>query len=301
MLPVRPGLVRPRQDDEFFGDVISGLLSSPKVIPSKWLWDERGTQIFEQLGDVQEHYLVRAERELLERHAAEVAEAIGPPAMLVELGESSTIRTRGKLEIRNGPLEYVPLELRESTSHAHPAMSRVATLPSDPEHHTVVLVGASLIGRLSPHEAISLLARAALLAGRGGSVLVAIDLKKPRRLIEEAYDDRRGIMASFNRNILVRINREIGATFDISRFRHLAPYDPIRGRVEMRLVSDVAQSILVGGYEISLTRGERIVTAHWYKYDLREFEQLARRAGLKPVHAWTDGQQRMSLHGLTVR
>ncbi len=293
MLPVRHGLIRPRQDDEFFGDVISGLLSSPKAIPSKWLWDERGTQIFEQLGDVREHYLVRAERELLERHAAEVADAIGPPVMLVELGESSTIRTRGRLEIRNGPLEYVPLDPHES--------SRGEAQRTHPEHRTVVLVGASLIGCLSPHEAVSLLARAAVIAGREGSVLVTIDLKKPRRVIEEAYDDHQGVMAGFNRNILVRINREIGATFDITRFRHWAPYDPIRGRVEMRLVSEIPQSILVGGHEIALARGERIVTAYWYKYDLREFEQLARRAGLKPVHAWTDEQQRMSLHGLTVR
>lgn len=289
MLPDRSGLIRPRQDDEFFGDVISGLSSSPKAIPSKWLWDERGTRLFEQAGDVQEHYLLRAERELLERHAAALREVIGARAMLVELGEHQAIRARGWLESRNGPVEYVPLPSAESRQ------------PRAIGGRTVALIGASLIGRLSPHEAIALLARAALVAGPRGFVFAVIDLKKPRRVIEAAYDDPRGMMASFSRNILVRINREIGATFDITRFRYAAPYDPIRGRVETRLISEIPQSILVGGHEVSLARGERIVTAFWYKYDVREFEQLARRAGLKPARSWTDAEGRMCLHGLAVR
>jgi dimethylhistidine N-methyltransferase len=325
MMPavLRRGLIRPRRDDEFFGDVIAGLGAAPKSVPSQWLWDERGSQLFERICDTAEHYVARAERELLERHAREIADAIGPHAVLVEVGAGNAERTRALLDWLDEPERYVPVEVRRATLDATAEalrreyrgldvepiaadFAREAGIPhrlraSSEGGRTTVLLGSGATGNLHPHQAVSVLARAALGAGAGGSVLALVDLKKPKRTIEAAYDDRQGATAAFNRNVLARINREIGATFDLTRFTHKAPYDPIRGRVEMRLVSDVAQRVLVGGCEIHFARGEWIVTEHSYKYDLAEFQQLARRAGLTPVRAWRDEKGRVSLHELAVR
>lgn len=325
MMPaaLRRGLIRPRQDDEFFGDVIAGLGSKPKKISSKWLWDELGSRLFERICDTPEYYVARAERDLLEGHAQEIADAIGPHAVLVELGPGNADRTRVLLDWLEDPERYVPVELAADHVRAtaaairreyrdlavEPVVADFARGSAIPRQvctateggRTAVLLGGGTVGNFHPHEAVSVLARAALSAGRGGRVLVGVDLKKPKRVIEAAYADRQGVTAAFNRNVLVRINREIGATFDVTRFAHSAPYDPIRGRVEMRLVSEVAQDVLVGGCEIQLARGEWIVTEHCYKYDLAEFQQLARRAGLSPVRAWTDDQRRVSLHELAVR
>lgn len=318
----RRGLIRPRRDDEFCGDVIAGLGSSPKSIPSRWLWDTRGTQIFERICDTPEYYLARAERSLIERHGAEIADAIGSRAVLVELGPIDADRASALFERLDAPQRYVPVEPTVARSRAigallrrrHPRLA-VAPIAADYTRassiarevasaeaaRTTVLLGGASIGNFHPHDAVSVLARAALIAGRGGTILVTSDRKKPKRAIEAAYDDRMGVTAAFNRNVLVRINREIGATFDVTRFSHRAPYDPIRGRVEMRLVADVPQRVIVGGFPIDIARGEWIVTEHAYKYDPAELAQLARRAGLEPRRWWSDPAQKVSLHELAVR
>ncbi|UJR81226.1 L-histidine N(alpha)-methyltransferase [Sandaracinus amylolyticus] len=318
------GLIRPRRDDEFFGEVIAGLGSQPKTIPSKWLWDERGARLHERVRDTRGHYLARAERALLDAHGREIASVLGPRSLLVDVAPRDGLRVRALLGRLDEPAAYVPLDpsatrLEELASalrreyrglevsplvagHALPRSTDLrARLARIDEGNATVWLGDARIGEIAPHDAVSLLARAALLAGSRGRVLVSVDLKKPKRTIEDAYFDRSGACAAFHRNVLVRINREIGATFDVTQFSFRAPYDPIRGRVEMRLVSEHAQRVLVGGCEIALAKGEWIVGGHAYKYDPTELTSLVRRAGLEMVRSWTDPEWRMSLCLLAVR
>jgi dimethylhistidine N-methyltransferase len=300
--------------DPFFSDVIAGLEASPRAIPSRYLWDARGAELFERAADAPDSYLTRAERDLLLRNAASITRALDG-ATLVELGPVDASKTRILLD-RARIARYVPIDVdrarlgrlrgevlgRRDLEVAPLVIDHARELPrlgSRVERRVVLLAGAG-IGSHPAHEAVTLLARSALLAGRGGSVLVGVDLKKTKRMIEAAYRDRSGAMAAFHRNVLARINREIGATFDLTRFSHDATYDPIRGRVEVRLVSDGPQRVDVQGYELRLAAGESIITEHCYKYDLAELQQLARRAGLEPVRAWTDERRRVSLHELAV-
>ncbi|AKF06149.1 L-histidine N(alpha)-methyltransferase [Sandaracinus amylolyticus] len=318
------GLIRPRRDDEFFGEVIAGLGSQPKTVPSKWLWDERGARLHERVRDTPDHYLARAERSLLDAHGHEISRELGPRSLLVDVAPRDASRVRALLDRLEEPVAYVPLDpsttrleelaraLRRDhrgleiaplvAGHALPRSTdlreRIARID---EGNATVWLGDARIGEIAPHDAVSMLARAALLAGSRGRVLVSFDLKKPKRVIEAAYLDRSGANAAFHRNVLVRINREIGATFDVTRFSFRAPYDPIRGRVEMRLVSECAQHVLVGGCEIALAKGEWIVGGHAYKYDAAELTSLVRRAGLEIVRSWTDPGRRMSLCLLAAR
>lgn len=312
----RRGSIHPGTDP-FLRDVLHGLASRPRAIPCKYLWDARGSSLFERLADAPEYYLTRAERELFAHHADDIARAIGPEATLVELGPGNAHKTRIVLERAEALDRYVPIDVDGTMleriagdlaeEHAELRVDPIvadysSSLPAVPRGRgkTAVIFAGSSIGNFHPHEAVSLLARCALAAGSKGVLLVGVDLKKSKRVIEAAYDDKAGITAAFNRNLLVRINREIGATFDVTRFSHRAPYDPIRGRVEMRLVSDAEQRVSIDGREIAIAKGEWIVTEHCYKYDLEEFRQLARRAGLFPQRAWTDPQQRVSLHEILV-
>lgn len=307
-----------RPGDPFVADVMRGLSSRPRSIPCKYLWDARGSAFFERLADAPEYYLTRAERELLLRHADEIARAIGPEATLVELGPGNAQKTRVLLEHVDRLERYVPIDLDAAMlqrvagdlaeDHAEifvdPIVADYASslprLPRSGGGKTAILFGGSSIGNFHPHEAAALLARCAFAVGSGGVVLIGVDLKKSKRVIEAAYQDKGGITAAFNRNLLARINREIGATFDVTRFSHRAPYDPIRGRVEMRLVSDADQRVKVAGHEIAIAKGEWIVTEHCYKYDVDDFRQLARSAGLLPGRTWTDAPRRVSLHELLV-
>lgn len=316
-------LIRPRRDDSLFGDVIRGLASRPKSIPARWLWDERGLMLHQRLADSPEHYLERAERSLVLAHRAEIAARIGPRARVIELTPLDPLRSAGLLEALDAPREYVPVAtsrareeaLASAVRHARAGLT-VAARPGEPGagdpfwlcplervegSRVVVWVSATHFSSVEPHDATAGLAWAARLAGADGLVLVGADSKKPKQVLEAAYRDRRGAAAALYRNVLVRVNREVGATFDVTRFTYRAPYDPIRGRVEMRLVSDLAQRAKVGGHEIELARGEWIVSGHAHKHDPAEVVALARRAGLVRLGSWIDPAGQVSLHLLAPR
>lgn len=321
------GLIPPRRDDLLSGDVITGLVAArPRTIPAWWLWDERGHQLHERLAGAPEHYLVRAERALIEARGAEIGARLGPGCCVVEPEPVDAERSLALLQQLEDVLGYVPVtpsqlrgeRLASELRAASPglAVSPRAPVPAArgagtfglcaPQHvgegaRVVVWISAVHFGSVPPHEASAALERAAQLAGRDGVVLVGTDLRKAARIVEAAYDDRGGAAAAFARNSLVRVNREIGATFDVTRFTYRAAYDPIRARVEMRLVSDCAQRVVVGGHPLELARGEWIVAARTHAHDLGDVVAIARRAGLARVQWWTDPAGRVSLHLLAPR
>jgi L-histidine Nalpha-methyltransferase len=304
--------------ERFLRDVLAGLSVRPRTLPCKWLYDERGSRLFDRITELDEYYPTKAEAGLLRAHAPAMAALLGPRLDLVELGSGSSIKTRILLDALDAPARYVPVDI--SAEHLAASASRLAeayptlrieplvadyavrpwptlAAAADAQRRAVFFPGSS-VGNFEPEEAVAFLARARGLAGPGGVVLVGVDMPKEATVIEAAYDDREGVTAAFNRNLLVRINRELGGDFDVSAFEHRAPWDAARRRVEMRLVSTRRQRVTLGGQSFELEAGEPIVTEHCYKHGVEDFRDLARRAGLAPGPVWTDEGGRVSMHWL---
>ncbi|MGB5286180.1 MAG: L-histidine N(alpha)-methyltransferase, partial [Polyangiales bacterium] len=248
----------------------------------------------------------------------EMAEAIGSHATLVEFGSGVGLKTQKLLDALIDPSGCVLIDISRAALEAsayqladrYEDMEVIAVCadytqalrlprPHRPSARTVAFFPGSTIGNFTNDEAVSFLGRVRELVGQGGWLLVGIDRKKDPEVIEDAYNDSLGVTAAFNLNILRRLN-EIGANFDLSNFRHHAPYVASEGRIEMRLVSEVDQSVRVGKTQVSLSAGEHIVTEHSHKYDLDQFEEMARAAGFRLTKQWSDQQDWFSICFLEV-
>ncbi len=295
---------------EFGRDVFLGMAHHPKTIPCKYLYDARGSQLFEQICQLEEYYLTRTEGRLLQRHAGEVARFCGPHCTLIELGSGSSAKTRFVLRQLERPGCYIPIDIARDELEAatrdllcdYPELD-VQPICADYRHRfglpdaawasprRLIFFPGSTVGNLEPAEAEGFLAHLGEWTVPDDGLLIGVDLIKPRDLLERAYNDVQGLTAAFNLNLLQRINRELGANFDLERFQHRAPYNERDGRIEMHLVSSVPQSVQVLGREFSVDSGEVLVTEHSYKYSLEAFVQMAGRAGLTVNRIWTDARQ----------
>ena len=316
-----PGVVRiynlapPRQT--FLEDVLAGLALPQKSIPPKYFYDEPGCRLFEAICELPEYYLTRTEPAILRERAAEIAQFVGPDAQLIEFGSGSQAKTRILVEALRTPL-YVPVDIAEETLRASSSeMARtfpwlnIVALCADytrplampefagvPIRSKAVFFPGSTIGNFTPDEALVFLKHARTVAGPGGVLLVGVDLKKDKAVLDAAYDDARGVTARFNLNLLHRINRELGADFQVKRFRHKGFYDPDKGRIEMHLESLYSQFAHVAGRRVDFAYRETIHTEISCKYSIAEFQELGERAGLKPEKVWTDPAQLFSVHGM---
>jgi L-histidine Nalpha-methyltransferase len=310
----------PTSTDEFLSDVIRGLSAPRKQLPSKYLYDETGSQLFDRICELPEYYPTRTELEILKRYAGEMAAMLGPRCLVIEYGSGNSTKTRILLDHLAQPVAYIPIEIaREQLEESAQALARdypaleVRPLCADFTHplelpkiearfaRRVVFFPGSTIGNFTPEEARQLLERAARLCGPGGAMLLGADLKKNPRVLENAYNDRDGVTAAFNLNLLTRMNRELSTRFKPEDFWHHAPYNPREGRIEMHLVSRLEQRVPVDGREVLLGEGESICTEYSYKYSLRELGELARTAGFAIERTWTDDRKYFSVHYLTVR
>lgn len=301
-------------------EVLVGLQQSPRAIPSKFFYDARGSQLFDRICELEAYYPTRTERAIMERHVAEMVERIGPRGLLVEYGSGSSVKTRILLDHLPQPAGYMPIDI--SCAHlmqaARALAERYAALPIYPVcadytqllelpavegmAKTVVFFPGSTIGNFTPLEARAFLQRVAVLCGRrgGGGLLIGVDLKKEPAVLHAAYNDPEGVTAAFNKNVLVRLNRELGADFNVDRFAHYAFYEPVHGRVEMHLVSLADQTVTLGPVRVDLVEGESIRTEYSYKYTRAGFAALAASAGFTVAHVWTDARRRFSVQYLTV-
>jgi dimethylhistidine N-methyltransferase len=299
-------------------DVLAGLRRRPRTLPCKYFYDERGSRLFEKICGLDEYYLTRTELTILERSVAEMARCLGPGCMLIEPGSGSGTKTRLLLEALESPVAWVPVDISrdvllrssESIDGAHPELevlpvcadfTQPFALPTPRRRpaRRVVYFPGSTIGNFDPPEVVRFLARLRELCAPGGAVLVGADLRKDRKVLEAAYDDAAGVTAEFNLNLLLRVNRELGADFDLGRFRHRAVWDEGRGRVEMHLVSTAAQTVRVDGESFSFAPGEEIHSESSYKYDLEGFAGLAAAAGLAVARVWLDERRWFSVQYLT--
>jgi dimethylhistidine N-methyltransferase len=300
----------------FARDVIAGLTARPKRLPPKYFYDQAGAQLFEDITALPEYYLTRCELEILRERAPEMASFFPRGSALIEFGSGSSRKVRILLAAAPTIAAYVPVDISsemllqeaQELRRDHP---RLAVVPVEADFtqpfalppavatmaHTGFFPG-STIGNFEPHEACAFLRHAGRMLGRGAALIIGVDLVKDAAILNAAYDDAAGITAKFNLNLLARINRELGADFDLASFSHEAFYNSERHRVEMHLASKKRQKVRVAGRAIEFRAGETIHTENSYKYTLDSFGALARGSGWNPVAAWTDAGANFSIHAL---
>ncbi|MGH8455092.1 MAG: L-histidine N(alpha)-methyltransferase, partial [Nevskiales bacterium] len=269
---------------------------------------------FDAICNQPEYYLTRTEIGIMQAHAADMADALGANAMVVELGSGSSVKTRLLLDVLQEPCAYVPVDIsREHLANAasrinaaYPALEVLPVsadftrpfrlpVPKRGASRVMVYFPGSTIGNFEPMAAMRLLGLIRTLAGSGGALLIGVDLKKDLSVLDAAYNDAAGVTARFNRNMLAHVNRLVDAEFDPASFDHHAFYNARAGRIEMHLVSRGPQRIQVAGEAVEFAAGESIHTENSYKYSLGEFAELARRAGFAADRQWTDAQQLFSV------
>jgi dimethylhistidine N-methyltransferase len=299
-------------------EILSGLRAPQKRISPKYFYDQRGSELFDEICTLPEYYPTRTELGIMERHLPEIADLVGPQAAVIEFGAGSSAKARRLLAELHDPVAYVPVEISgeylagqaDELARDFPQLSVVPvvadfTKPFDlPAHPTaplrnLVFFPGSTIGNFTRTEARNLLEIMRHEAKPGGALLMGVDLVKDVRVLEAAYNDARGVTAEFNRNVLLHLNAALGADFVPRRFRHEAIYDARNERIEMRLVSVTAQTVQIDGEAIRFAPGEHIVTEYSHKYSIERFWTLARQAGLEPGGVWTDADGLFGVHYLT--
>ena len=292
--------------ESFEREVAAGLSRSPKTLPPKFFYDQRGAQLFTAICGTRAYYPTRTENRILVQSSSEIAAAIGRGAVIIEYGAGEIDKVRRLLPSAR-PAMYVGLDIsgdqlvRASTALAldHPWLSVVAvigdyhseleaelTLPAHARR--IVFFPGSTIGNFEPDDAREFLRRVRALVGESGGIVIGVDLQKPVDMLDLAYNDPQGYTAAFNLNLLARMNRELGADFDLSAFAHRAFYNAERARIEMHLLSVREQRVHIGGRVFAFAAGETIHTENSYKYTPESFSALAREAGFGLQRMWTD-------------
>jgi L-histidine Nalpha-methyltransferase len=303
------------QISEFARDAIAGLTAEPKTLPAKYFYDDHGSALFEQITALPEYYPTRTELGILTDCAGEIARFIPAGAALIEFGSGSTVKARIVLGAA-AVAAYVPVDISAGFLNSEAArlkrdLPRLRILPVAADFTTpfdlpaairsrarVGFFPGSTIGNFEPPAAATFLRHAASLLGAGAHLIVGVDLVKDAAVLNAAYNDTAGVTAAFNLNLLRRINRELGADFDLERFRHHAFYNRAQHRIEMHLESRAAQNIRLADRVIAFARGETIHTESSYKYTVESFQALAVDAGWSPAAVWTDARRYFSLHAL---
>jgi L-histidine N-alpha-methyltransferase len=305
-------------------EVRAGLTARPKTLPTKYLYDDLGSALFEVICLLPEYYLTRSEAAILRAHASDIVAAVGDTLEIVELGSGTATKTRLLLDAalaRQGTLRYSPIDISRSAldQTVHALNAEYPAITVDPQvadyfdglrsfsrngvERTLVLFLGSNIGNFEPYEARRTLSAVRKTLRPGDSLLMGADMKKDTAVLEAAYNDKLGVTAAFNKNLLWRINRELGGHFDLDSFRHRAKYNSAEGRVEMHLVSDAAQDVAIDalGMTVHFEPGESIHTESSYKYDPKQVEALADETGFKVSKTWTDQTKTFTSNLLVAR
>ena len=295
----------PAARNDLRADVLAGLAANPKAIPPKYFYDEQGSRLFEAICTQPEYVLCRTEQALMAACLTDIASTIGAVDCIIEPGAGDCAKVRLLLDTL-GPSRLVVMDIAgASLAAAAQALSRdypeldIAALEMDfmrdleasepwlTSGRRLVYYPGSSIGNFPPEAATPLLSRFRKLAGAEGGLLIGFDLRKDPLRLHAAYNDAAGITAAFNLNLLARLNRELDADFELSRFRHYAFYNPVAGRVEMHLVSLAEQDVVVAGTPFHFALGETLHTEHSYKFRCDEFAELAAGAGWHLAGEWT--------------
>ncbi len=297
-------------DPQFLEDVLQGLSQKPRQLQCKYFYDQRGSELFEQICQLDEYYVTRTEIQIMKQHLQEMAEQLGAEVMLVEFGSGSSVKTRKLLAALQDPVAYTPIDISEehliqTAGELRDRFPEIEILPvvadftseiqlprpQRPHSHAAIYFPGSTIGNFEACQAEELLVRFSRFLGPQGGLLIGIDLQKDPAILEAAYNDNEGVTAEFNLNLLHRINRDLGANFDVPAFQHRAIYNRDLGRIEMYLISQRDQTVDVAGRSFTLRKGERLLTEYSHKYTISGFTEVAARANFRLHKYWTDPQQ----------
>ena len=284
----------------FADDAVAGLKAPRKRLPPKYFYDHTGSRLFERITRLPEYYPTRIEQRLLRENAATIARFLPHGGALIEFGSGSTQKVRLLLQQSPHIAAYVPVDisaefLRQEAEQLRPDFPNLTVAPVEADFLQSFTLPAdimalpragffpgSTIGNLEPHEASAFLRNARRILGPGSAFIIGVDLVKDRAVLHAAYNDGAGVTAEFNLNLLVRLNRELGANFDVSAFEHHACYNRELSRIEMHLASTKRQRVRICGESIDFRAGETVHTESSYKYTVESFGALARGSGWKP-------------------
>ena len=302
---------------DFRAEVLAGLRETPKRIAAKFFYDERGSQLFEEITRLPEYYLTRTEIGILQRSAPEIVDAFGDDYALVELGSGSSTKVRILFDAKPAAL-YMPIDLSgdflrdssERLAEEHPNVDVIAVcgdytrldrLPErDVEGRTVVFFPGSTLGNLEPEEAIDFFSSISSLLQPGDGMLIGVDQRKDDAILHAAYNDAQGVTAEFNRNLLRRLNRDLHGTFSVDSYEHVAFYNQAAGRIEMHLRATKDEPVRVAGESFAIRAGEMIHTENSYKYDLASFEALLTASRFRVKATWSDEAGWFAVHFLQI-
>jgi dimethylhistidine N-methyltransferase len=307
-----------RFDQGLRDEVVAGLRSRPRSIAPRFFYDDAGARLFERICEQPEYYLTRAELEILQEHAPEIARLAGPGCALLEYGSGAGTKVRLLLDALDRPASYTPIDIsRRQLSQVargiqrdypdigvHPVCAdytRQFEVPDLPTRaRRLAFFPGSTIGNFHPVEATSFLRRVRRVVGPDGALIMGVDRVKHPAVLHAAYNDAAGITAEFNRNALVHLNRVLDADFDPDAFRHVAFFNPGASRIEMHLESERQQWVRIAGENIAFAAGERIWTESSYKYDRNRLDALAAGAGFEIDRLFTDAADRFWVAFLSV-
>ena len=298
-----------RIDNDFLNDVIEGLSQNPKTLKPKYFYDNRGAQLFTEICTTPEYYPTRTEIKILNQNAEDIASQIGDNTALIEYGSGALEKIKILLDFLNEPVGLIPVDISEdqlfeSAKNLENLYPNLEILPvaadftkpipipefSHPPKKHVAFFPGSTIGNFEPDLAIQFLEGVTKTIGLDGLLLIGFDLKKDIETLLAAYDDQRGITSSFNKNLLSRINDELGGNFNLDTFEHVARYNENKGRIEMHLKSTTEQTVSINKELFEFLEGETIHTENCYKFTKESFTAMSSKAGLYPVKTWTDDQ-----------
>jgi len=304
--------------DRELREIIDGLQQPEKMISPKYFYDERGSQLFDQITTLPEYYQTVTELGIMRENIAEITALVGPQASLIEYGSGSSLKTRVLLEHLVNLAVYVPVDISEdhllvSAQQIRSELPDLEVLPvvadftkqfalPDPTVmplRNIVYFPGSTIGNFTDDDALELLRVMHHEAGVDGAMLIGVDLQKDPAVIERAYNDSRSVTAEFNLNMLRHLNREYGSDFDLKFWSHNARYNETEGRIEMRLISSAKQTVNIAQESVVFNKGDAILTEYSHKYTLSGFAALAEQAGFEVARVWTDAGQLFSVQYCT--
>ena len=304
------------QHEAFRADVLAGLAQRQKSLPSRWLYDQRGSELFEEITGLDEYYLTRIETAILRRHAGEMAALCDEHAVLLEYGAGAGIKSEILIDALKAPRVYAPIDIAadflasmvERIGDRFPELTTrpIITdftvdfdIPADiPAYPRAAFFPGSTLGNLGGSEAAALLRRMREHVGEGGAAIIGVDLRKDVETLIAAYDDKRGVTAEFNLNILARINRELEGGFPIETFAHEARWNERESAIEMHLVSRKPQVVSVAGRSFAFAQNETIHTETCRKFDVTDFTRVAQRSGWRLAAIWSDPAELFAVFGL---
>ncbi len=301
---------------DFKQDIVNGLSAPEPYILPKYFYDEAGSRLFEEICNTEEYYPTRTEVSIIRDNIDSIAETLGKDCVLIEPGSGDSYKVRLLLDALR-PIAYLPIDISRrylqdeaqklaaefTWLNVHAVCADFTGKLELPYHvestNKIAFFPGSTIGNFLPEQAVTVLDEIRMMVGNGGGLLIGVDLQKDTDILNAAYNDKKCFTEQFNKNLLVRINRELGADFDLMQFKHHAFFNEKKHRIEMHLVSLQEQQVTIDEHVFNFAKDQSIVTEYSHKYTLDDFEKLAKKAGFKCVKTWMDSDQLFSVFFLS--